>query len=71
MNESDIKDYNPCWFSSTQTSKKKSVRKNPVTNVECAEGMKTRTIQDDKMIQIYEASIFLLAAYLFFRLVQK
>ena len=70
VNESDIKEYNPCWFSSTQISKKKSKKINPVTKVEC-EGMTTRTIQDDKMIQIYEASIFLLAAYLLFRLVQK
>jgi len=71
VNNSDIKDYNPCWFSSTQISKNKSKRINPVTNVECAEGMTTRTIQQDKMVQIYTASIYLLGTYLLFRLVRK
>jgi hypothetical protein len=71
VNDSDIKDYNPCWFSSKEISKKKSIKKNPVTNVVCSEGMATRTIQDDKMVQVYTASIYLLAAYLLFRLVRK
>jgi hypothetical protein len=71
VNESDIKEYNPCWFSTTQVSKNKSKKINPVTNVECAEGMTTRTIHDDKMVQVYTASIYLLGAYILFRLVQK
>jgi len=62
VNNSDIKEYNPCWF---------STRINPVTKVKCAQGMTTRTIKDDKMIQIYTASIYLLGAYILFRMVQK
>uniref|UniRef100_A0A6C0B7W8 Uncharacterized protein n=1 Tax=viral metagenome TaxID=1070528 RepID=A0A6C0B7W8_9ZZZZ len=60
--ESDIKEYNPCWFYN---------RVNPVTGVPCRSGMTTRTIPDDKMVQVYAASIYLLGAYLLFRLVQK
>ena len=70
VNNSDIKDYNPCWFSDSNKSKKKSKRVNPVTGAECKEGMTTRTIHDP-MIKIYEMSVYLLGVYLLFRLVQK
>jgi hypothetical protein len=62
VNESDIKEYNPCWFYN---------RTNPVTGQPCREGMSTYTIPDDKMIKVYAASIYLLGAYLLFRLVRK
>ena len=62
VSESDIKEYNPCWF---------STRQNPVTKLPCREGMSTYTIPDDKMVQVYAASIYLLGAYILFRLVQK
>jgi len=72
VNNSDIKDYNPCWFSITKNSKKsKSKRINPVTGAECKEGMTTRTMHDDSMIKMYKMSVYLLGAYLLFRLVQK
>jgi hypothetical protein len=59
---SDIQDYNPCWFSN---------RVNPVTNQSCSQGMTTRTLPKDKMVQVYAASIYLLGAYILFRMVQK
>ena len=59
VNESDIKDYNPCWFSN---------RTNPVTNQKCQQGMTTRS---NKMAQIYVTSIYLLGAYLLLRIIQK
>ena len=62
VNNSDIKDYNPCWFSS---------KKNPITNEKCKQGMTTRTMHNDTMVRIYEMSIYVLGAYLLFRLSQK
>jgi hypothetical protein len=59
---SDIQDYDPCWFSN---------RVNPVTNKSCSQGMTTRTLPNDKMVQVYAASIYLLGAYILFRMVQK
>ena len=60
--EADIKDYNPCWFSS---------RNNPVTGQPCKEGMSTGKVNPDKIVKIYAASIYLLGAYILFRMVQK
>lgn len=62
VNESDIKDYDGCWFVD---------RRNPVTGKPCREGMSTYTIPQDKIVQIYAASIYLLGAYLLFRLIRK
>jgi hypothetical protein len=62
VNDSDIKEYNPCWF---------SYRRNPVTGVQCRSGMTTRTIPDDKIVQVYAASVYILGAYILYRLVQK
>jgi len=62
VNQSDIKEYNPCWFSQGG---------NPVTGVPCRSGMTNRNIPEDKMVQIYVASIYLLGTYLLYRLVQK
>ena len=62
VNESDIKEYDGCWFYD---------RRNPVTGKPCSEGMTTYTIPEDKMVQIYAASIYLLGAYLLFRLIRK
>jgi hypothetical protein len=60
--ESDIKEYNPCWFSN---------RNNPVTNQSCRQGMTTSKVHSDKVVKIYAASIYLLGAYILFRMVQK
>jgi len=60
--EADIKDYNPCWFYN---------RYNPVTGQPCREGMTLGKIHSDKVVKIYAASIYLLGAYILFRMVQK
>lgn len=62
VSDSDSKDYNPCWFSN---------RVNPVTGEKCSEGMTNPTIPEDKIVKVYAASIYLLGAYLLFRLVRK
>jgi len=60
--QADISEYNPCWFLN---------RYNPVTGQPCREGMTTRKVHSDKVVKIYEASIYLLGAYILFRMVQK
>jgi len=60
--DSDIKEYNPCWF---------SARQNPVTRESCRQGMSIPELPNDKIFQVYAFSIYLLGAYLLFRLVKK
>jgi len=54
---SDIKDYNPCWFPS---------KRNPVTNVRCKEGMTNRV-----EVNLYFAGVGILSIYLMYKLLHK
>ena len=60
--DSDIAEYNPCWFTAQQ---------NPVTKEKCRQGMTMPELPGDKMFQLYTFSIYVLGAYLLFRLVKK
>jgi hypothetical protein len=62
VNNSDIKNYNPCWFSN---------RTNPVNKSTCREGMSQRTIPKDPVVQVYLAGIGCLAAYAVYRFMKK
>jgi hypothetical protein len=59
--ESDIADYNPCWFSSG---------KNPITKTSCKNGMTTQ-FPKDQVVNIYVTGIYCLGAYLLYCLVSK
>jgi hypothetical protein len=61
--ESDILDYNPCWFSE---------KINPVTKEKCKEGMTTQSLHsNDMMLQLHYISYFCLGSYILFRLIHK
>jgi hypothetical protein len=70
--ESDIKDYNPCWFSD---------ERNPVTNEECPSNKKkknkkkkngmTTQFPKDPVLQVYAIGVYCLGAYILYRLVSK
>ena len=57
VTNSDIKDYNPCWFPN---------KKNPVTNVKCKEGM-----TNPKEITVYFTGLGVLGVYLMYKLLNK
>lgn len=62
--DSDIKDYNPCWFSN---------KKNPVTGETCRSGMtlKYSPLPNDVIFKTYEYGIYLLGVFILFRLSTK
>jgi hypothetical protein len=57
--ESDIKEYNPCWFQN---------KKNPVTNVKCLESMVTSPSSNraskDPLVRIYFACVGALGIFI-------
>jgi hypothetical protein len=62
VNRSDIKTYNPCWFSN---------KTNPVTNTTCKESFSQRQIPKDPVVQVYLAGIGCLAAFMVYRFMKK
>jgi len=62
--DSDIKDYNPCWFPD---------RRNPVTNVSCREGMTNGPSHypDDLLLHTYVFGIGLLGVYLLYGIMKR
>jgi hypothetical protein len=64
VNNSDIKDYSPCWF---------NTRINPVTNASCRQGMTTRNPfqTNDKLLQLYFTGISAVGVYILYNLLYK
>jgi len=61
--ESDLKDYNPCWFTN---------KRNPVTGAGCNEGFTNRTqLPKDPIVQTYALGVGLLVTYLIYRVIHK
>lgn len=59
VNESDIKDYNACWFADNR---------NPVTKESCRQGM---TGTDDWLLRVYFTGVGAVGVYLLYHLLYK
>ena len=65
VNNSDLQDYNACWFSTGV---------NPVTNNSCSEGMTSRKPfrkSPDRLLQIYFEGITAVGVYLLYNMLYK
>jgi len=62
VNQSDITQYNACWFPN---------KTNPVNKKVCREGMENRKLPKDPVVQVYMVGIGCIAAFAVYRFMKK